>query len=62
MLVFPSDGTDAERRAEADTIAARIGAEIQTECGHYIASRRFGPVEYRVVVIPHVNNVKGEHA
>lgn len=55
VLVFPSDGTDAERRAEIDAIATRIGAETQTVCGHYIATRRFGPVEYRAVVIPHDN-------
>jgi len=56
VLVFPSGGTDAERRAEIDAIAARIGTGAQTVCGHYIASRRFGPVEYRAVVIPHDND------
>lgn len=55
VLVFPSDGTDAERRAEIDAIAARIGAETETVCGHYIVTRQFGPVEYRAVVIPHDN-------
>lgn len=62
VLVFPAAGTDAERRTEIDAIAARIGAEAQTICGHYVAARHFGPVEYRAVVIPHDNDVKGEYA
>jgi hypothetical protein len=42
-------------RAEIDVIAARIGTEATDEnsChGHYVASRTFGPVEYRAVAIP----------
>ena len=60
VLLFPPDGTDAERRQEIDVIAARIGAEAQTVCGHYIASRRFGPVQYRAVAIPHDNDTERE--
>jgi len=60
VLVFPPSGSDAERRTEIDGIAARIGAEPQTVCSHYIASRRFGPVEYRAVAIPHDNDPEGE--
>ncbi|WP_300609127.1 hypothetical protein [Trebonia sp.] len=56
VLVFPAAGTDAERCAEIDAIAARIGAESQTVCGHYIAARYFGPVQYRAVAIPHDND------
>jgi hypothetical protein len=52
--VFPPAGmTDAERRAEIDTIAARIGAGTRESAGgHYTASVHFGPVEYMPVAIP----------
>jgi hypothetical protein len=57
VLVFPPAGSDAERRLEIDAIASRIGAEGHyTHGGHYTASRRFGPVEYRAVTIPHDND------
>ena len=57
MLVFPPNGSDAEGRAEIDAIADRIGAESHFAYGgHYVASRRFGPVEYRAVAIPHDND------
>jgi len=54
VMVFPSHSTDEEMRAEIDQIAARIGAEPVDRTavgGHYTASRRFGPVEYRAVAI-----------
>ena len=52
VFVFPPDGTDDEKRAEIDVIAARIGAEpIESDSGHYTASICFGPVEYRAVAI-----------
>jgi len=60
VLVFPPDGTDAERRAEIDAIAARIGGTAETICGHYVVSRFFGPVQYRAVAIPHDNDPIGE--
>lgn len=60
MLVFPPDGTDAERRAEIDVIAARIGQTPETVCGHYVVSRFFGPVQYRAVPIPHDDDADGE--
>lgn len=60
LLVFPPNGTDAERRAAIDAIATQIGAEPGTVCGHYIAVRYFGPVEYRAVAIPHDNDPNGE--
>jgi hypothetical protein len=52
--VFPPTGmTDAERRAEIDAIAARLGVTARkTGCGHYVATRSIGPVEYRAVAIP----------
>jgi hypothetical protein len=56
-LVFPLGGSDTEKRAEIDAIAERIGAESHyTQGGHYTVSRRFGPVEYRAVAIPHDND------
>jgi hypothetical protein len=55
--VFPSDGNNAQQRAEIDAIATRIGAEAQeTIGGHYIAVRCFGPVQYRAVAIPRSND------
>jgi hypothetical protein len=51
--VFPPDGDWAEMRAEIDAIAARLGvAARQDGAGHYVASRSFGPVQYRAVAIP----------
>jgi hypothetical protein len=55
VMVFPPHGTDVELKAEIDAIAALIGAEISdqtAENGHYTASRKFGPVEYKAVGIP----------
>jgi hypothetical protein len=45
--------SDAAERAEIDQIAKALNrtAEYST-CGHYIVSRRFGPVEYRAFAIP----------
>lgn len=57
VLIFPPDGTDTQQRAEIDAIATRIGTQTrETIGGHYIAVRRFGPVEYRAVAIPRDNN------
>ncbi|MBV9379719.1 MAG: hypothetical protein JOY82_16500 [Streptosporangiaceae bacterium] len=56
VLIFPPDGADDEMRAEIDKIAAGIGSDAIEESpvhGHYVASRSFGPVEYRAVAIPH---------
>jgi hypothetical protein len=52
IYVFPPYGSNAERRAEVDVIAARISAEPrEVVSGHYAASRFFGPVEYRATSI-----------
>ena len=59
MLVFPSGGADADRCAEIDVIAARIGAEARDEYGHYVTGRQFGPVHYRAVAIPHDHDTEG---
>jgi len=65
LLVFPSRDTDAEMFVEVDVIAEQIGATASrndTPDGHYIASRYFGPVEYRAVAIPQAarNDRSGE--
>ena len=60
VLVFPPDGSDAERRAEIDVIAERIGETPETVCGHYVVWRFFGPVQYRAVAIPCDNDADGE--
>jgi len=54
MLIFPPHTDDSENRREIDIIASRIGAgtELSYSGRHYLASRRFGPVEYRAVAIP----------
>jgi hypothetical protein len=57
VLVFPDRGTEAEMFAEIDVIAGQIGVtakQNETPDGHYIASRYFGPVQYRAVAIPQV--------
>ena len=52
VLAFPPDGDCAGMRAEIDVIAERIGVEArETVRGHYVATRSFGPVEYRAVAI-----------
>jgi hypothetical protein len=60
VLVFPPDGSDAERRAEIDVIAARIGEAPETLRGHYVVWRFFGPVQYRAVAIPSDSDADGE--
>ena len=53
VYVFPPCSTDEQMRAEIDQIAARIGTVVtdDTAHGHYVASRHFGPVQYRAVAI-----------
>lgn len=53
MLTFPPKGEWTEMRAEIDVIAALLGVTAGEPYGeHYVASRYFGPVEYRAVAIP----------
>jgi hypothetical protein len=55
VMVFPSGDTDADIRVATDSIAARIGATIADNTaagGHYVASVKFGPVEYKIIAIP----------
>jgi hypothetical protein len=61
VLVFPPNSTNAEKHAEIDIIAARIGGQAHmTAGGHYTVSRWFGPVEYRAVAIPRETDTEGE--
>lgn len=53
VFVFPSDGSDQERRTEVDIIASQLSTQAYvTLGGHCQASRFFRPVEYRAVAIP----------
>jgi hypothetical protein len=55
VMVFPPHSTDIEMKAAIDAIAALIGADISdqtAESGHYTASHKFGPVQYKAVGIP----------
>jgi len=60
---FPPDGEWAEMRVEIDAIAARLGVIASlTPGGHYVATRSFGPVEYRAVAIPPKNDSHHEQS
>jgi hypothetical protein len=55
VMVFPSSSIDQENRQDVDYIAVLIDAGVDDETGHgghYTASRKFGPVEYRAIAIP----------
>jgi hypothetical protein len=52
---FPAGGW-AGMCAETDAIAVRLGVTARQSGGHYVATRSFGPVEYRAVAIPHRND------
>lgn len=61
MLTFPPNGEWAEMRAEIDAIAVRLGVTARKSYGgHYVASRFFGPVEYRAVAIPRTDSEESE--
>ena len=56
ILVFPIEASDVEMFAEIDTIAELIGStasDADSPRGHYSAVRKFGPVQYRAIAIPH---------
>jgi hypothetical protein len=56
VYVFPSDGGWPEMCADIEATAARMGVATRlTISGHYVATRDFGPVEYRAVAIPPKN-------
>jgi hypothetical protein len=53
VFVFPPDSNWAAMCAQINAIAARLGAvPYRSGMNHYLATRSFGPVEYRVVAIP----------
>lgn len=55
VMVFPDYFSPYSRQCEEiDMIALLIGSGTETTRtrGHYVTSRRFGPVEYRAVAIP----------
>ncbi len=61
VFTFPPDGDWAVMRAEIDAIATRLGVTgRETAGGHYVATRSFGPVEYRAVAIPRNNDSSNE--
>lgn len=54
---FPPDGDWAEMCSEINATATRLGVTAGPAAGgHYLAVRRFGPVEYRAVAIPPKND------
>lgn len=57
VFTFPPDADWTVMRAEIDSIAAQLGVTgRETVGGHYVASRSFGPIEYRAVAIPRSND------
>ena len=58
---FPPDGDWAVMRAEIDAIATPLGViAYRSAGGHYVATRSFGPVEYRAVAIPRRDDAESE--
>jgi hypothetical protein len=55
VYTFPN-GNWAEMGAEIDAIATRLDVIAHETGGHYVATRCFGPVEYRAVAIPRKND------
>jgi hypothetical protein len=51
IYVFPPRGADEQMRTEIDQVAARMGTVVTDDAGHCVASRHFGPVQYRAVAI-----------
>jgi hypothetical protein len=63
VLIFPPDSDWEAMRTEIDVIATRLGAAgRKTAGGHYVASRSFGPIEYRAVAIPRGNDSDDEQS
>lgn len=61
VFTFPPDGDWTVMRAEIDSIAACLGVTgRETGGGHYVATRSFGPIEYRAVAIPRSNDSDNE--
>jgi hypothetical protein len=60
VFTFPPDGGWAEMCAEIDAIAGLLGVIALQAGGHYVATRSFGPLEYRAVAIPRAGKEEGE--
>jgi hypothetical protein len=58
VFVFSPDGDWAAMCAEINAVAARLGVSAYRGgvSDHYVATRSFGPVEYRAVAIPRRDN------
>jgi hypothetical protein len=53
VMVFPMESRNDAARREVERVAALIGSVAQDNtAGQYLASRKFGPIEYRVIAIP----------
>jgi len=53
VMVFPHESSYDAARHEIDRIAVLIGvAARKSTAGHYLAPRRFGPIEYQAIAIP----------
>lgn len=57
-------GSDDADRAEVDRVAALLDVKATDDQGHYIASRYFGPIQYRAVAIPseQMRRYRAEHS
>jgi hypothetical protein len=51
VTVYPG-GTDDDKRAEVDRIAASLGTRPADQVGLYRAVKSFGPVTYQAVLLP----------
>jgi hypothetical protein len=62
VRTFPPAGDWPAMHAEIDVIASRLTvvAYSRSHGGHYVASRFFGPVEYRAVAIPRRDDDESE--
>jgi hypothetical protein len=53
VYAFPPSGDWAGMCAEIEAAAVWLGVAARiTDGGHYVATRSFGPVQYRAVAIP----------
>ena len=63
VYVFPSDGGWPGMCADIEATATRMDVPAHlTISGHYVATRDFGPIEYRAVAIPPKNGSTDEES
>jgi hypothetical protein len=62
ITVLPPRGDDTERRGFVDAFATALGVKAADpdNSGHYTASRKFGPVEYRSFAISAVARARAD--